>query len=54
MVDVVAQHSLRLVQQDSGLFRIAYVVNDLLQEVGVVSTCCLDEKLGGRGALYRS
>ena len=51
MVDVIAQHSLRLVQQTSRLFRIAYFVNDLLEKIGIVSSCCLDEELGERCTL---
>lgn len=51
MVKVIAQHSLRLVQQDSRLFRIAYFIDHFLQKVGIVSACCLNEKFGVRCTL---
>lgn len=47
MVDVIAQHSLRLVQQNSRLVRIAYTIDHFLQKVGVVSAGCFDEELSG-------
>lgn len=52
MVDVIAHHSLRLVQEESRLFRIANVINQLLEKVGVVSACCLDEELLGGCTLF--
>ena len=44
MVDVVSQHGLGLVEEDGGFLGAACTVDDFLQQVGVVSSCCLDEE----------
>lgn len=51
VVDVVPQHGLGLVEEDGGFLGAAGGVDDFLEEVGVVSSCRLDEELAWFGAL---
>lgn len=51
VVDVVAQHGLGVIEQGGGFLGAAGPVDDFLQQVGVVSPCCLDEELAGCCAL---
>lgn len=44
MVNIVSQHSLRLVQQLGSFFFALAAVEYFLQEVGVVSSCGFDEE----------
>lgn len=51
MVDVVPQHGLGLVEEGGGFLGTARTVDDFLQEVGVVSSCCLNEEFAGLSTL---